>query len=592
MTRRAVLAVSVLLWAAPGAPPLPAQAGPSPELAPLVSPRLDAVEEQVRDQLEDHRQALDELAASEAPDRGALADAFGRMGQLYLLYGFEEAATPAIENARRLAPEDFRWRYYLGVLHQEKGELEAAIEAFERTLDLQPEDLPTLLRLGRAALDLGRPDEAARWYERARAGEGDTPVPAALYGLGRAALEAGDLERAVELFEEVLRQRPAASAVHYQLGLAYRQLGDLEAAREHLARRGDRAPVHADPLIDGLELLNAGAGTHMDRGNTAMAAGDLEAAVGAYRRATEVAPGHLPARKALASALARKGDLDAALEIYADLLRDDPDDPVAHFNVGNIHAAREELATATEHLRQAVELAPDFASAHLNLALLLDRQGRTREAIEQARRAVAADPEEREPKLLLAELLLGTGSLEAIEEAVEIVPERPAAHLALATALGRAGRLEEAARSFSRAVELEPGNEEAHFGRATALLLAGRETEARQALETSVERFPESVPLRHALARLLATAGEEAVRDGGRALELAQAVFRSYASVEHGATVAMAYAELGRFEEAVAWQRRILQRAESVGRSEALPELREHLESYRAGRPVRAPWRP
>lgn len=594
-----VLALVVGLGCAAAAPaaraagqPPPAEVPPPlerPELLPLPEPALDAAEEAVRRQLETQREALAELEGRGAPEPPELAEAFGRMGQLYLLYGFEEAALPAFENARRLAPEDFRWSYYRGVLAERSGDFETAADAFERALELAPGDLPTLLRLGRIALEDHRPDDAEACYREAlERGAG----AAAVYGLGRVALERGEHERAVERFREVLESHPDAASVHYQLGLAYRGLGELERAREHLAHHGGDRFGFPDPLVDGLALLSTGAGAHMDRGNRAMALGDPEGAVPHYRRAVEEAPPeNLQPSRALASALARAGRAEEALELYRDLLERDPDDPVSRFNLANLYVDRGELETAERHFRRAVEIAPDYADAHFNLALVLEQLGRVEEAAEQARRAVTADPEGLEPKRLLADLLLRSGRLEDAREAVELAPGMAEAHRTLASALGRAGRFEEAAGRYGRAAELEPGDEASHFGRATALLLAGREAEAREALEASVLRFSESLPLRHALARLLAAGEDPEVRDGHRALELAAEVFRSYPSVEHGQTLAMAHAELGRFEEAVAWQRRILQRAESVGRDEILPELREQLESYLEGEPVRAPWR-
>lgn len=648
----------------------PASAPEAAELEPLVEPNLESTEEAVHEQLRRHRAELRALLDAGTAGRAETAAAFGRLGQLYLLYDLADAAWPAFENARRLAPEDYRWSYYLGIIHQQRGELAAAAAAFARALEARPGDLPTLLHMGRVALDDGRVEDAGRWFERAHERGGSA---AARYGLGQVALARGDLERAVELFETVLAEQPEASSVHYQLGLAYRQLGDLDKAREHLGLRGNRNLVFRDPLLDGLSQLVTGAGAFMDIGNSAVARGDFDQAITAYRSALEAAPGHLQAWQALASTLALKGDHEEALELYRELLEREPDNAISHYNVGNLHVALGDLDAAARHLARSAELAPDFGNALFNLATVLDRLGRTEEAAEQAARAVAAEPEERPVRLLHAKLLAKIGRLEEAEDALSellarepddaeallalggaleeqgrthealetygsvldlpgvrqdpdggrsesrakahlligqllgrsgeseeslshldaaaaLAPDLSEVHLALAAAHGQARRFAAAAASYARAVELDPAQPSSHFGRGTALLLAGREADARRALEESLERLPESLSLRHALARLLAAAEDPAVRDGERALELATEVFQGYASVEHGQTVAMAHAELGRFEDAVTWQRRIIQRAEAVGREDVLPELREHLASYLAGEPVRAPW--
>ena len=671
--------------------PLPAAAAPPtgdevPELLPVPAPDLAEADPAIREQLADHREALDRALAAPGESGGAgepssgdprgadsaapggLAALFGRMGQLYFLYGYDDAARAAFENARRLAPDDLRWPYYLGVLHERRGELEAAARELGSVLDRRPGDAPTLLHLGSVALQANRLDESEQRYRAALEAGADA---AAHYGLGRIALERGEPARAVELLERVLAEHPDSGAVHYQLGLAYRQLGDLERAREHLARRGGEPPAFRDPLVDGLSLLSTGAAVHMDRGNRAMARDRPEEAIEHYRRVVDAAPGDRRAREALASALARSGRAEEALDLYRELARGEEATAVAHYNLGRLLADRGELEEAVAELRRAVELAPDFGNAHYNLATALEQTGRTEEALDAASRAVAAQPEDRGSRLLLARLssraghperaeeelrrllaadpedgeaLLALGSvletrerrtealetyrraaaldghpriqarahvfladlvsgggrtrdgdgaaLEHLDRAAELAPELPEVHLARASALGQAGRYADAAAAYGRAVELAPGDAAAHFGRATALLVAGREGAARRRLEESVQALPEDLALRHALARLLATAEDPAVRNGARALELAVGVFRSYATVEHGATVAMALAEVGRFDEAVAWQQRVLDRARQMDRAEELPELREHLERYRAGEPVRTPWRP
>ena len=82
------------------------------------------------------------------------------------------------------------------------------------------------------------------------------------------------------------------------------------------------------------------------------------------------------------------------------------------------------------------------------------------------------------------------------------------------------------------------------------------------------------------------------VRDGARSLELAMTAFAEERSPERAETVAMALAELGRFPEAVDWQRRIVEQVEAAGAAvSAPPGLRERLRSYERGSAVRAPWR-
>jgi hypothetical protein len=60
---------------------------------------------------------------------------------------------------------------------------------------------------------------------------------------------------------------------------------------------------------------------------------------------------------------------------------------------------------------------------------------------------------------------------------------------------------------------------------------------------------------------------------------------------EYAETLAMALAELGRFEEAIGWQQRVLVAGRQQGADESyLQLLRRRLDAYKRGEPCRAPW--
>ncbi|MCP4205124.1 MAG: hypothetical protein GY769_24710, partial [bacterium] len=72
-----------------------------------------------------------------------------------------------------------------------------------------------------------------------------------------------------------------------------------------------------------------------------------------------------------------------------------------------------------------------------------------------------------------------------------------------------------------------------------------------------------------------------------RALQIALELYKGSGSLEHGETVAMALAELERFEEAIDWQINLLAEAERQQDSALTARLRHNLERYRQGHPAR-----
>jgi tetratricopeptide (TPR) repeat protein len=572
-------------------------------------------------------------AEAAAADREAtperVAAAYGELGRVCLAHEVVEAARASLANAAALAPDDRRWPYLAGVLEQGEGRVDEAAARFARALDLAPDDPATLVRLGEIDLERDRPDDARRRFARALA------IPAAAaaahFGLGRAAAAAGDPAAAVDHFERALAAQPAASAVRYPLGVALRDLGRRERAVEQLAAAGDREVEFPDPLIDELSELVTGARSYLRRAERAREEGDLERALQHYRLAVEADPEFALARLGLGTALGERGELGAAiahLRRAADL---DPALPEAHFNLATalLRLGRRDEALAAldrvlaldpghhdARLRRAAlwrdRGEPERARADLeailardpldpgalaNLAVLLARQGRAAEAerllLDRLRQAPPPAVEAR-IHFALAFLAQERGR---VEEAIDRYRRAVAAsagfaegHFNLAVLLLQSGRAAAAAEAFGEVIRREPGNPRAHLGRGRAWIAAGRWPEARAALEAGLAELPADAALGAALAQLLSACPDPGVRDGRRALALAEAAFRARGGADAAEAAAMALAELGRFEEAVRWQRGLLAQAEAAGADpEARARLADELARYQAGRPIRWP---
>jgi hypothetical protein len=86
--------------------------------------------------------------------------------------------------------------------------------------------------------------------------------------------------------------------------------------------------------------------------------------------------------------------------------------------------------------------------------------------------------------------------------------------------------------------------------------------------------LPDSLTLRHLLARLLASCPDRSLRDGARALALAEDLARGGATPAILETLAMAMAETGRFESASTLQA-------EIARTDPAARLSANLELYR-----------
>jgi tetratricopeptide (TPR) repeat protein len=98
--------------------------------------------------------------------------------------------------------------------------------------------------------------------------------------------------------------------------------------------------------------------------------------------------------------------------------------------------------------------------------------------------------------------------------AVRAAPENPRAVAAVAEALYRAGRLEEAVVAYERSIAMEPAAAVPHTGRAACLLRLGRHREAAEAARTAISLAPDH-PAAHSIL------GESLLRLGDPAAALA-----------------------------------------------------------------------
>ena len=396
------------------------------ELAPVSLPDLSRLATpaaaQVRTRYATLQDALESGAATVE-----IADAYGGLGLILMAAEYLDSAVVSFRHAEALAPRDRRWPYYLGHLHRMMEERGAAIVAFERALTLRSSDVPTLVWLGRARLDEGRPGLAERRFRQAAAF--DPRSSAALAGAGRAALARRNFLLAAEYLERALAASPRASRVHYPLAMAYRALGEIDLAEAHLARRGGVEPPLADPLMEELDALLPSAMKFEGRGIQALRSGRWTAAVDAFRAGLELEPDNASLRQRLATALAAGGDTRAAVAQLEETLRRDPSFARAHFSFGAILALQGRQTEAVERYETALRLQPGYLEARMGLAEALRGAGRLTDSLPHYLRVTRVDPGFAEAWFGRADALVRLGRLDEarawLAEARTVHPDRP-----------------------------------------------------------------------------------------------------------------------------------------------------------------------
>lgn len=254
--------------------------------------------------------------------------------------------------------------------------------------------------------------------------------------------------------------------------------------------------------------------------------------------------------------------------------------------VGHAYATNGQFGEAERQLRRALELDPQYVTAAAKLAGVLAERGKLDEAEKLLRKAWEWDEQSTEARTSLGHLLYKQGrSTEAVtvyEEALSIDATSPETLAGLADALVENGRLDEAIERYRQAVKLvdEPG---------PVLIRLGDALVERGAYEEAIERYrqglwrvdPDPAALNR-IAWVLATCPIVELRDCERAIEIARHLCEITELAHPVAldTLAAAYAECGRWPDAVAWGRRAIDTALAQGDASTADSFRPRLKIY------------
>ena len=176
-------------------------------------------------------------------------------------------------------------------------------------------------------------------------------------------------------------------------------------------------------------------------------------------------------------------------------------------------------------------------------------------------------------------------------QALEINPNEADAHVSLGTALMQTGDPDEALSQYQAALQINPNDEVAHVNLGIILLQTRRTGEAISHFQKALQLEPADAKSQKYLAWILATCPQAALRDGSKAVDLARQANTLTGGkdpiVVH--TLAAAFAEAGRFSEAVETAQHALQLAEKQSKFGLAEQIEYEIKLYQTGSPFHTP---
>jgi tetratricopeptide (TPR) repeat protein len=190
--------------------------------------------------------------------------------------------------------------------------------------------------------------------------------------------QAGRLQQAADLYQQILTEQPRHADSLHLLGLIAYKTGRLEEA--------------AGLITNAIRQDSAKAPYCFNLGVVLQKQGKLDEAVEAYRRAVKLNPSHLEAQSNLGNVLLEQGKLDQAVAAYRQALRLNPNSTEAHNNLGVALKEQGKFAQAVASYQQALRLNPHHVEAQNNLGVALRDHGKLDEAVTAFTQTLALKP--------------------------------------------------------------------------------------------------------------------------------------------------------------------------------------------------------
>ena len=398
--------------------------------------------------------------------------------------------------------------------------------------------------------------------------------------LGYLLLENNQVNEAISCFEKSLEINPNFSEPHNNIGDALIRVGRTNEGMIHFRKA--------------LELIqsdrNTAAASYYNYGDAWLTTGHPEEAIPQFQKALEIRPDFSKAQNNLGCAYLRLGRTNEAFTCFQQAAAMDRDLPDAHNNLAGLLVLRGQLDEAVAQYREVIRVSPDFPGAFQNLTGLLVAQGKPEQAIqcyEQILRADANAGLENNFGNFLVAQKRPDDAIQHYTRAVRLDPGNAEFQYNLAVVLALRGRLDDAVARFRRANELKPDFAQGHYRLGLALQSQKKFAAAVAEFEKTLDLNPQHALAQNNLAWLLATCAEPSVRDGGRAVELARQAEQLSGGSQPNVldTLAAAYAEAGRFSEAVETAKRALSLLAVQSNKPLAEAIESRLKLYEANTP-------
>ncbi len=427
------------------------------------------------------------------------------------------------------------------VTHRQTSYWRDSVTLFSHAIKVTKNNDTAYNNRGAAYNDLGRWEDAIADFTEAVA---IRPENAEAYNnLGLASVKLSRWQQAENAFRNAIKVKPNYAEAYNNLGVSYGQQNRWQEAEKAFREAIRIDPAHAEALNN----LGVACGKQ----------GRWQDAADAHKMATNARKDYVTALNNLGGAYEKLNLWQEAIEIYQRTITIKPKHAETHKNLGSVMNKLGRWEEAIKYYERAIELESNYVQAFNGLGFTYGKLGRWQQALSAFQKAVALDPND-----------------SATHHNMGIAYVELRMHL-------------DAIASFSRAIALDPNNADAHHNLANELVATGRLDDSIEHYRAALRIRPDWADCMNNFAFLIAAYPavrsrnlNEAVRLAERACELT-----NHSNPAFLDTLAIAYASVGRYSEAINTAEKALQLASDVSYASLRSDIERRISLFRQSKP-------
>jgi tetratricopeptide (TPR) repeat protein len=538
--------------------------------------------------------------------------AVGNLAMAYQSNFFYHEANTCYKRASELNARDWRWIYYSALIDEELGDTKATIEKLNRTLELNPEVSQAWFRLGNSYLKTNSFQDAETAFHKVLAlkeyfpeaqsrldlsNTGAFPLKAyASYNLARAAFQQDKLTEAKTILEQLVEQYPKFGPAYRLLGNVYQKLGDETRSNEFDTKAGDFESYlpPADPMYDEMILSSRNTAFLIKQFDIAAKSENYKWTLSLMDHLLAISPDDgevLTKRIKLALDMQVFRTVDSLLPAFYKLCGSDDKKLI---DMARYFVYRAQYEPAVILLRRAIAINPKALDAHLLFINILTEFKQYEMGINYCNELVSIEPKNAEIRNQLARMYIEQGNIEEARQQMKIAQKLSPNDEVRFIMLGRIARKEGLTKSaldeYQRALQVNARNVNIQLEVGNYLVDLRKWGEALAHFQKSLTTSPNDIDLLERYAWLLAVCPAQDLRNGEKALELANrlALRRKYTKAQEmrcGMTLAAACACAGQFDRALEVANKYLGWARTMRDSSYLHRLEVMVRLFQSKKP-------